>query len=149
MAFVFVCFFFFQAEDGIRDHCVTGVQTCALPISVRLVLNHPAWSFAESWTKRTDTNSERAITALGPELRGDLAQAREIMRQLRIEGEILWTTTRTDTNQFDFQVRRPGHYYFIKSDLVRNRVTLRHSTVNLWGVMKVLHVFSGVSMDDA
>ena len=28
-----VClFFFFQAEDGIRDHCVTGVQTCALPI---------------------------------------------------------------------------------------------------------------------
>src|SRR5215204_7307462 len=28
-----VCFFFFQAEDGIRDHCVTGVQTCALPIS--------------------------------------------------------------------------------------------------------------------
>ena len=27
-------FFFFQAEDGIRDHCVTGVQTCALPISM-------------------------------------------------------------------------------------------------------------------
>src|SRR5438034_11019088 len=24
--------FFFQAEDGIRYHCVTGVQTCALPI---------------------------------------------------------------------------------------------------------------------
>src|SRR5690606_41210912 len=29
-----VCFsFFFQAEDGIRDFHVTGVQTCALPIS--------------------------------------------------------------------------------------------------------------------
>ena len=27
-----VCFFFFQAEDGIRDWSVTGVQTCALPI---------------------------------------------------------------------------------------------------------------------
>src|SRR5207253_3623588 len=27
------CFFFFQAEDGIRDGHVTGVQTCALPIS--------------------------------------------------------------------------------------------------------------------
>src|SRR5947208_7737266 len=26
-------FFFFQAEDGIRDDLVTGVQTCALPIS--------------------------------------------------------------------------------------------------------------------
>src|SRR2546422_4193973 len=29
----FVVFFFFQAEDGIRDVAVTGVQTCALPIS--------------------------------------------------------------------------------------------------------------------
>src|SRR6266536_5676734 len=28
-------FFFFQAEDGIRDPLVTGVQTCALPISCR------------------------------------------------------------------------------------------------------------------
>src|SRR2546425_10335338 len=30
-------FFFFQAEDGIRDKLVTGVQTCALPISRRLM----------------------------------------------------------------------------------------------------------------
>src|SRR5256885_3115657 len=29
--------FFFQAEDGIRDYKVTGVQTCALPISVPIV----------------------------------------------------------------------------------------------------------------
>src|SRR5260221_4865125 len=27
-----ILIFFFQAEDGIRYHCVTGVQTCALPI---------------------------------------------------------------------------------------------------------------------
>src|SRR5687767_15468928 len=32
------CCFFFQAEDGIRDKLVTGVQTCALPIST-LVLS--------------------------------------------------------------------------------------------------------------
>src|SRR5699024_11904813 len=31
-------FFFFQAEDGIRDRNVTGVQTCALPISLSLSL---------------------------------------------------------------------------------------------------------------
>jgi len=30
-------FFFFQAEDGIRDFHVTGVQTCALPILQRLL----------------------------------------------------------------------------------------------------------------
>src|SRR5256884_3142432 len=29
-------FFFFQAEDGIRDVAVTGVQTCALPISLKV-----------------------------------------------------------------------------------------------------------------
>src|SRR5687768_18359168 len=33
-------FFFFQAEDGIRDVAVTGVQTCALPISQRLRCGH-------------------------------------------------------------------------------------------------------------
>src|SRR5256886_8098840 len=32
-------FFFFQAEDGIRDLTVTGVQTCALPIFVTLALS--------------------------------------------------------------------------------------------------------------
>src|SRR5256885_7672027 len=30
---LYAFFFFFQAEDGIRDYKVTGVQTCALPIS--------------------------------------------------------------------------------------------------------------------
>ena len=33
MFIFYLCFFFFQAEDGIRDVAVTGVQTCALPIS--------------------------------------------------------------------------------------------------------------------
>src|SRR5256885_5385251 len=33
LAIPLLIFFFFQAEDGIRDYKVTGVQTCALPIS--------------------------------------------------------------------------------------------------------------------
>jgi len=32
--------FFFQAEDGIRDDLVTGVQTCALPISLLETAGH-------------------------------------------------------------------------------------------------------------
>src|SRR3712207_6666528 len=32
MSYIYLLFFFFQAEDGIRDIGVTGVQTCALPI---------------------------------------------------------------------------------------------------------------------
>src|SRR5256885_16906622 len=35
---VFCFFFFFQAEDGIRDYKVTGVQTCALPISTVMLI---------------------------------------------------------------------------------------------------------------
>src|SRR5256885_7625082 len=37
MRVVVLCFFFFQAEDGIRDYKVTGVQTCALPIFIQLI----------------------------------------------------------------------------------------------------------------
>src|SRR5256885_12291442 len=44
-------FFFFQAEDGIRDYKVTGVQTCALPI------------FKSSYDKanRTSINAHRGL----------------------------------------------------------------------------------------
>src|SRR5256886_14849095 len=38
MILILLFFFFFQAEDGIRDLTVTGVQTCALPIS-----RGPSW----------------------------------------------------------------------------------------------------------
>src|SRR5687767_15646331 len=40
--FFFFFFFFFQAEDGIRDKLVTGVQTCALPISGSLKVREHA-----------------------------------------------------------------------------------------------------------
>ena len=45
-----VCFFFFQAEDGIRDWSVTGVQTCALPIlGTTLKSGHTALTIAASF----------------------------------------------------------------------------------------------------
>src|SRR5207245_4677210 len=44
----FVSFFFFQAEDGIRDATVTGIQTCALPISGLPFLT----SISVLWPKR-------------------------------------------------------------------------------------------------
>src|SRR5438552_12496032 len=53
---LYAFFFFFQAEDGIRDDLVTGVQTCALPISPladRSTARLPAARAA--WTYRPDT----------------------------------------------------------------------------------------------
>src|SRR5438876_11759032 len=46
----FVFFFFFQAEDGIRDGRVTGVQTCALPI-FRLANESRYGLDASVWTR--------------------------------------------------------------------------------------------------
>ena len=37
--------FFFQAEDGIRDYKVTGVQTCALPISYYCYDSHAKFGY--------------------------------------------------------------------------------------------------------
>src|SRR5205823_11339453 len=49
--FFFFFFFFFQAEDGIRDKLVTGVQTCALPISrmksQSLAASHPRCRYTQ------------------------------------------------------------------------------------------------------
>src|SRR5689334_24776851 len=56
-------FFFFQAEDGIRDGTVTGVQTCALPISAAArVRGTSAWITARSPAPRarSRTTTRRA-----------------------------------------------------------------------------------------
>src|SRR5439155_3742933 len=59
--FVFLLFFFFfQAEDGIRDGHVTGVQTCALPICD-----------ADDGGQRTDGDRDRRGAERRPEDRGE------------------------------------------------------------------------------
>src|SRR5690606_40819706 len=56
----FSFFFFFQAEDGIRDFHVTGVQTCALPI-LACCLNCSTPSFMEM-----ELTTHRPCTHLSP-----------------------------------------------------------------------------------
>src|SRR5205823_9235928 len=52
----FFFFFFFQAEDGIRDKLVTGVQTCALPISFRGMAGHPADGLPAAGIRRENSS---------------------------------------------------------------------------------------------
>src|SRR5205823_11174620 len=78
----FFFFFFFQAEDGIRDKLVTGVQTCALPISQLdrraghlatpvelglLLVSLPFWAFIAqaAWTS---LSPPRILLGLPPRL---------------------------------------------------------------------------------
>jgi uncharacterized protein len=114
-----------------------------------LLLNHPQWTFHEHWKNRKETNYERAIKPLAPEAAGDLAQAQDIMQQLGIRGDILWTTTRADPGLLEFQVRRPGHFFFIKANWTQGSATVRQADVNVWGLMKVLHIFTGNIADDS
>src|SRR5207247_6499538 len=55
-------FFFFQAEDGIRDPLVTGVQTCALPICLGVMITvgpHPPLHPEVIMTPRPDPQTAR------------------------------------------------------------------------------------------
>src|SRR5690349_22002276 len=69
---VFFIFFFFQAEDGIRDLYVTGVQTCALPISFFCISGS---EFVEMFVGDRSTNSEPLMQKNGtPASPGDGAR---------------------------------------------------------------------------
>src|SRR5256885_17081627 len=61
--------FFFQAEDGIRDYKVTGVQTCALPISAKA-----------SQVNRKMNHRKIVVTQPVHE---------EVLRKLQAEGEVI------------------------------------------------------------
>src|SRR5262249_60030138 len=65
---VLVIFFFFQAEDGIRDWSVTGVQTCALPISSSPILRitSPALSLTSGEVEARSTNRPREVPKYSP-----------------------------------------------------------------------------------
>src|SRR3989449_4476268 len=68
MLFIFV--FFFQAEDGIRDVAVTGVQTCALPISIwnthygsyDLAGDITQWTHPSNFTLTNSVNNAQRVT---------------------------------------------------------------------------------------
>src|SRR5690606_40930339 len=107
--------FFFQAEDGIRDFHVTGVQTCALPISKRvLVIGAETFSRILDWTDRTTcvlfgdgagaivleaqegagTNADRGV--LSTQLRSDRSEE----RRGGIEGSSAARYSGLDTNWY-------------------------------------------------
>jgi hypothetical protein len=112
-----------------------------------LLLNHTQWKFAEFWDSRQEISSERDIVVPLPG--GDLAQARDLMRQLGIRGELDWTTTRSDPNRFEFRASRPGQIFEIKADLARHKAAVKRIDLNAWGMMRILHTFTGVRLDDA
>lgn len=112
-----------------------------------LLLNHPRWTFAEFWPNRQQTSFQLPIQTPPPG--GDLVQAEDIMRQVRIHGEIEWTRSRSVPSRLDFRVSRPGHIFEIMADLQQGRATVQRIDLNAWGVARILHTFTGVRMTDS
>src|SRR5437773_5146640 len=66
---LFVMFFFFQAEDGIRDRDVTGVQTCALPIYPGTVAPFRAWRGSRDLVAQSPKFHAPALASISRECR--------------------------------------------------------------------------------
>src|SRR5690606_40883374 len=86
------CFFFFQAEDGIRDFHVTGVQTCALPILVVCGGSTEAEAGALLGTSQQNVNRVklRALRRLHALLHGRGSHVRSEERRVGKEGRARW-----------------------------------------------------------
>ena len=112
-----------------------------------LLLNHPKWTFAEFWPNRKQSSFERPIARPGGG--SDLEQARNILGQLGFSGEIEWTTAPTDSDRLAFRASRPGRTWEIRADFGQGLASIQEITVNAWGVVRILHTFTGVRAGDA
>ena len=112
-----------------------------------LLLNHPRWQFAQFWPNRIQSTTEQTLKSLTAV--GDLDRARDVMRQLGIAGEIQWPTAQPVNGPFTFQVSRPGLVVDVKADLRAGRATVQRTQLNAWGVMHVLHTFTGAPAADS
>ena len=112
-----------------------------------LLLNHPRWEFAHFWPNRVQTTAEHRFQV--PVATTDLERARDLMRQFDIAGEIQWPTVTPAGAPFAFQVSRPGLVIDVRADFRSGRATLQRNDVNAWGIMHVLHTFSGVRAGDS
>ncbi len=111
-----------------------------------LLLNHPKWAFADFWPSRKQSTFERPIQRVPA--RSDVAQAKNVLSQLGLAGEIEWTVTRSDPDQLDFRASRPGRMFDIKTDFRRGLASVHRTDVNAWGVARILHTFTGVRIGD-
>ena len=111
-----------------------------------LLLNH-SWKFSEFWPNRRISTMQREVRL--PASGTDLEKAESVMRQLGIQGEVEWTSPRAAPDRLNFRVSRPGHISEISTDLTQGHTRIETSEVNLWGVMRVLHTFTGVRLNDA
>src|SRR2546427_2449725 len=85
--FFIMFFFFFQAEDGIRDLTVTGVQTCALPI----------WVLANELLRDIATGQSHVVE--------DEVAYQQIIRPGKGDSELRWKLGRSEERRVGKECR--------------------------------------------
>ncbi len=107
-----------------------------------LLLNHSKWRFAHFWPQRKQERFERRVQlAAGV---SDIEQAKNLIRQLGIVGEIEWAAPRQRPRRFEFRAARPGRIVNVNVDAPTGVASVERITVNGWGVLNALHSFTGV-----
>ena len=111
-----------------------------------LLLNHPRWEFAQFWPSRIQSTAEYTLGSVMAV--ADIDRARDVMGQLGIDGEVQWPAAQPPNGPLTFQVSRPGLVVDVKADLQAGRATVQRTQLNAWGVMHVLHTFTGAPAAD-
>src|SRR3989442_14422800 len=167
-------FFFFQAEDGIRDADVTGVQTCALPIylyyritvaavtlpalreiksDLPLVANHFRDTFNREFKKRVESIDTAALAALHAwDWPGNVRELRNVIERAMIfsDGPTLKSADLPPLGQLDRGARgesRPDHFQLPRglSLAEAERAYIRHTLEDTGGDIQRAAELLGIS----
>jgi len=106
-----------------------------------LLLNHGQWKFAQYWPERTESSYQRSISLAASGSETD--QAKRLMRELGLSGEIDWPSQQPTSGKLEFAVNRPGNLNRVSVDLAEHRATVQNTRTNGWGIVNALHTFSG------
>jgi hypothetical protein len=104
-----------------------------------LLLNHPRWAQHAS-DRRAESKYERKV-----EIVQGLAtdhQARNVMRQLGLEGELDWPA-QTPAGRLDFNVSRPNDASQVRIDLANGTAAVQHFENTPFAAFRIFHTFNG------
>jgi hypothetical protein len=106
-----------------------------------LLLNHGKWALAQRANERRQVTFEQSIVTPAGET--DLLRARDVMKQLKLVGEVDWPATPQEPGRLSFNVSRPRDASQVRVDLQQNRAAVQHFDNGRWAAFRIFHTFSG------
>ena len=112
-----------------------------------LLLNHSQWETFQFWQNRKEQTLTHALQPIVEV--DDFARAEEVAKGLGLVGEIEAVQTFPKENRFFFRVLRPGNRDDVSVNMNTGQAEVKNIRTNTWGVIRFLHQFNGVRMDNA